>query len=282
MTIQHGRPYGLERIVAQSSELGHPERVPLVRATHAPHHCTLQVRRRSETVRLRTCSALPSDICSQTATASHFPAVCRPFPAPPPKLGYFDMNGDVEVFTQRVTEYLSVTPCTTPVGHSPSRCRCIGGSTPVSLRRTLRRGGDLVATSGPARVGAAVVQKRFRSCKHPVRRPTRLRCAWSARPDSASERLRPLATGPADHKARQALTYVHSRSRRPSGAAMRMVRLSRDASKQDEARELLAPVYRSVEPRPSSSLIHRQCLDRSFLCANPLPVLRAARTVIDS
>jgi hypothetical protein len=31
---------------------------------------------------------------------------------------------------------------------------------------------------------------------------------------------------------------------------MRMVRLSRDASKQDEARELLAPVYRSVEPRP--------------------------------
>jgi len=61
-----------------------------------------------------------------------------------------------------------------------------------------------------------------------------------------------------------------------------MVRLSRDASKQDEARELLAPVYRSVEPRPSSSLIHRQCLDRSFLCANPLPVLRAARTVIDS
>jgi hypothetical protein len=52
---------------------------------------------------------LPSDICSQTATASHFLAVCRPFPAPPPKLGYFDMNGDVEVFTQRVTEYLSVT-----------------------------------------------------------------------------------------------------------------------------------------------------------------------------
>ena len=31
---------------------------------------------------------------------------------------------------------------------------------------------------------------------------------------------------------------------------MRMVRLSRDASKQDEARDLLAPVYRSAEPRP--------------------------------
>jgi amidase len=31
-------------------------------------------------------------------------------PAPPPKLGYFDMNGDVEVFTKRLNEYLTVTP----------------------------------------------------------------------------------------------------------------------------------------------------------------------------
>jgi Asp-tRNA(Asn)/Glu-tRNA(Gln) amidotransferase A subunit family amidase len=30
--------------------------------------------------------------------------------APPPKLGYFDMNGDVATFRMRVTEYLSVTP----------------------------------------------------------------------------------------------------------------------------------------------------------------------------
>jgi amidase len=29
---------------------------------------------------------------------------------PPPKLGYFDQNGDIETFTKRVTEYLSVTP----------------------------------------------------------------------------------------------------------------------------------------------------------------------------
>jgi Asp-tRNA(Asn)/Glu-tRNA(Gln) amidotransferase A subunit family amidase len=29
---------------------------------------------------------------------------------PPPKLGYFDMNGDVATFTERVTTYLSVTP----------------------------------------------------------------------------------------------------------------------------------------------------------------------------
>jgi Asp-tRNA(Asn)/Glu-tRNA(Gln) amidotransferase A subunit family amidase len=29
---------------------------------------------------------------------------------PPPKLGYFNQNGDVQTFTERVTEYLSVTP----------------------------------------------------------------------------------------------------------------------------------------------------------------------------
>ena len=31
-------------------------------------------------------------------------------PAPPPKLGYFDQNGDVQTFTEQVTEYLSITP----------------------------------------------------------------------------------------------------------------------------------------------------------------------------
>jgi Asp-tRNA(Asn)/Glu-tRNA(Gln) amidotransferase A subunit family amidase len=31
-------------------------------------------------------------------------------PAPPPKLGYFDMNGDVKTFTDRITDYLSITP----------------------------------------------------------------------------------------------------------------------------------------------------------------------------
>jgi len=29
---------------------------------------------------------------------------------PPPKLGYFEQNGDVQTFAERVTEYLSVTP----------------------------------------------------------------------------------------------------------------------------------------------------------------------------
>jgi amidase len=37
-------------------------------------------------------------------------------PAPPPKLGYFDMNGDVEVFNERVSEYLSITPLHNAVG----------------------------------------------------------------------------------------------------------------------------------------------------------------------
>jgi amidase len=31
-------------------------------------------------------------------------------PAPPPLLGYFDMNGDVATFTKRVSEYLTITP----------------------------------------------------------------------------------------------------------------------------------------------------------------------------
>jgi len=31
-------------------------------------------------------------------------------PAPPPRLGYFDQNGDVDTFTRRVNEYLSITP----------------------------------------------------------------------------------------------------------------------------------------------------------------------------
>jgi predicted ATPase len=48
----------------------------------------------------------------------------------------------------------------------------------------------------------------------------------------------------AEYKARQALTYVHSRSKRPNGAAaMSMARLWRDQGNRDEARELLAPVY---------------------------------------
>jgi amidase len=29
---------------------------------------------------------------------------------PPPKLGYFDQNGNVETFTEGMTEFLSVTP----------------------------------------------------------------------------------------------------------------------------------------------------------------------------
>src|ERR1700745_3453275 len=36
---------------------------------------------------------------------------------PPPKLGYFDQNGDVQTFTERATEYLSVTPSITRRAH---------------------------------------------------------------------------------------------------------------------------------------------------------------------
>jgi amidase len=36
--------------------------------------------------------------------------VRRPLAGPPPELGYFDQNGDVQTFVERVTEYLSVTP----------------------------------------------------------------------------------------------------------------------------------------------------------------------------
>jgi Asp-tRNA(Asn)/Glu-tRNA(Gln) amidotransferase A subunit family amidase len=31
-------------------------------------------------------------------------------PAPPPLLGYFDMNGDVPTFSARAAEYLTITP----------------------------------------------------------------------------------------------------------------------------------------------------------------------------
>jgi hypothetical protein len=48
------------------------------------------------------------------------------------------MNGDVEVFTQRVTEYLSVT-LHNASGNSPSRCRCIGRLKDCPSVYTLRR-----------------------------------------------------------------------------------------------------------------------------------------------
>jgi amidase len=42
--------------------------------------------------------------------ASHDVILSTSLAGPPPKLGYFDQNGDVETFVERVTEYLSVTP----------------------------------------------------------------------------------------------------------------------------------------------------------------------------
>jgi amidase len=45
-----------------------------------------------------------------TFLASYDVILSTTLAGPPPKLGYFDQNGDVETFTERVTEYLSVTP----------------------------------------------------------------------------------------------------------------------------------------------------------------------------
>jgi amidase len=42
--------------------------------------------------------------------ASYDVALSTVVAAPPPPLGYFDMNGDVATFTERVTEYLGITP----------------------------------------------------------------------------------------------------------------------------------------------------------------------------
>jgi hypothetical protein len=56
--------------------------------------------------------------------------------SPPPKLGYFDQNGDVHIFIERVTEYLSVTPlhyaAGTPAMSVPLQC---AGSFPTGFAR---------------------------------------------------------------------------------------------------------------------------------------------------
>ena len=59
------------------------------------------------------------------------------------------MNGDVEVFTQRVTEYLSVTPVPRRQWNTRRHgAAALEAQRRCTLRRTLRRGGDLVATFG--------------------------------------------------------------------------------------------------------------------------------------
>jgi Asp-tRNA(Asn)/Glu-tRNA(Gln) amidotransferase A subunit family amidase len=42
--------------------------------------------------------------------SSHDVILTTTLPAPPPPLGYFDMNGDVATFSARAAEYLSITP----------------------------------------------------------------------------------------------------------------------------------------------------------------------------
>jgi len=58
---------------------------------------------------------------------------------PPPKLGYFDQNGDVQSFTERVTEYLAVTPLHNATGHAgDERAVALDGGWPAG-RRAFRR-----------------------------------------------------------------------------------------------------------------------------------------------
>jgi amidase len=47
---------------------------------------------------------------SKTACCRATYSAATSLAGPPPRLGYFDQNGDVQTFTERVTEYLSVTP----------------------------------------------------------------------------------------------------------------------------------------------------------------------------
>jgi Asp-tRNA(Asn)/Glu-tRNA(Gln) amidotransferase A subunit family amidase len=57
---------------------------------------------------------------------------------PPPKLGYFDQNGDVQTFADRVTEYLSVTPLHNATGTPANSRRRNRGS--IACRRCEHNG----------------------------------------------------------------------------------------------------------------------------------------------
>ena len=70
-------------------------------------------------------------------------------PAPPPLLGYFDMNGDVATFSARAAEYLSITPLYNATGTPAMTVRaeshfdkiiCVACSVPLQRERLLARG----------------------------------------------------------------------------------------------------------------------------------------------
>jgi len=78
-------------------------------------------------------------------------------PAPPPPLGYFDQNGDVETFVGRVTEYLSITPLHNAAG-TPAMSvplHWTAGGLPVGLHFAGRYGEEATLLRLAAQLEAA-------------------------------------------------------------------------------------------------------------------------------
>jgi Amidase len=87
---------------------------------------------------------------------------------PPPKLGYFDQNGDVQTFTDRVTEYLSVTPLHNATG-TPAMSVPLHWSSddqPISVHWPLWRRSDLAVACRAAGDRATLVRPRSGSLRN--------------------------------------------------------------------------------------------------------------------
>jgi amidase len=85
-----------------------PNAADVEAATWAVYNRGLKVSGVAYVEAVAACHALGRRLA--TFLSSYDVILSTTLPAPPPKLGYFDMNGDVETFTERVTAYLSITP----------------------------------------------------------------------------------------------------------------------------------------------------------------------------